>query len=190
MAVSAGIDVVEVADVKASLGRFGERYLRRLFTPAEISAYVSGGGPVCLAGCFAAKEAALKALVVPGESVADWRSIEAREREHRHDPALCCCGRDGRQAGRGRQVEAGMTTDERIRRIIAEQGSLTVDVGRLSDADDLFAAGMTSHASVNVMLGLESEFDLEFPDDMLNRSVFSSVAAIRDAVSRLGAQSN
>ncbi len=37
---------------------------------------------------------------------------------------------------------------------------------------------MTSHASVNLMLGLETEFDVEFPDAMLKRSVFQSVSAI------------
>ena len=38
---------------------------------------------------------------------------------------------------------------------------------------------MTSHASVNVMLALEGEFEIEFPDHMLKRSVFESIA--RDA---------
>ena len=44
------------------------------------------------------------------------------------------------------------------------------------------AAGMTSLASVNVMLALESEFAVEFPDQMLNRSMFISVAAIEAAL--------
>jgi acyl carrier protein len=44
---------------------------------------------------------------------------------------------------------------------------------------------MTSHASVNVMLALEGEFDIEFPDAMLTRAVFSSIAAIRTAVDSL-----
>ena len=51
---------------------------------------------------------------------------------------------------------------------------------------DLYQAGLTSHASVNVMLGLEGLFDIEFPDQMLNRSVFSSVQAIRSALLELG----
>jgi acyl carrier protein len=81
-----------------------------------------------------------------------------------------------------------MTTEERIRRVVGDLGGLAVDIGRLSDEDDLFAAGMTSHASVNVMLGLENEFELEFPDSMLTRSVFQSISAIRDAVFQLGVQ--
>ena len=44
---------------------------------------------------------------------------------------------------------------------------------------------MTSHASVNVMLALEDAFDVEFPDGMLKRSVFESVAAISDALEQL-----
>jgi acyl carrier protein len=74
---------------------------------------------------------------------------------------------------------------ERIRRVIQELGHLPVGVDTLRDDTDLFQAGMTSHASVNVMLGLEAEFDVEFPDSMLKRSVFESVAAIRSALIQL-----
>jgi acyl carrier protein len=44
---------------------------------------------------------------------------------------------------------------------------------------------MTSHASVNVMLALEDEFDIEFPESMLRKSTFESVYAIREALSEL-----
>ena len=50
---------------------------------------------------------------------------------------------------------------------------------------ELYQAGLTSHASVNVMLALEGEFDVEFPDRMLKRSVFESVSAIRGAIEEL-----
>ena len=46
---------------------------------------------------------------------------------------------------------------------------------------------MTSHASVNVMLALEGEFDIEFPDRMLKRSVFDSISSISAAVGELQA---
>ncbi len=80
-----------------------------------------------------------------------------------------------------------MTADptERIRRILKEHGRLSADATTLADDADLYQAGMTSHASVNVMLALEGEFDVEFPDQMLRRDVFESVAAIRAAVSQL-----
>jgi acyl carrier protein len=75
-------------------------------------------------------------------------------------------------------------TDE-IRTVIKEHGRLPVDDDTLADDADLFQAGMTSHASVNVMLGLEDAFDIEFPDSMLKRSVFESIASIRAALEEL-----
>ena len=62
---------------------------------------------------------------------------------------------------------------------------LSKDAPTLADDADLYQAGMTSHASVNVMLALEGEFDVEFPDHMLKRSVFESIAAIRAAIDEL-----
>ncbi len=74
----------------------------------------------------------------------------------------------------------------RVRRVIKDHARLPVDVDGLDDLTDLYDAGMTSHASVNLMLALEAEFDVEFPDAMLKRDVFESVAAIADALDRLG----
>jgi acyl carrier protein len=76
-------------------------------------------------------------------------------------------------------------TKEQVRRVIGEHARLPVEVATLSDDADLFAAGMTSHASVNLMLALEDSFDLEFPDHMLKRSVFESVDAISSAIDEL-----
>jgi acyl carrier protein len=73
----------------------------------------------------------------------------------------------------------------RIRAVLAAHGRLGVDANNLSEADDLHAAGLTSLATVNVMLALEAEFDIEFPDNMLNRSAFSSVRAIEAAVRKI-----
>jgi acyl carrier protein len=78
-------------------------------------------------------------------------------------------------------------TDE-IRAVIKQHGKLSVDVDSLADDADLYEAGMTSHASVNVMLGLEDAFDVEFPDTMLKRSAFESIAAIRDGLAALQAE--
>jgi acyl carrier protein len=75
--------------------------------------------------------------------------------------------------------------DEKIREILAEHGRFPVDVSNIDEKDDLFRAGMTSHASVNVMLALEDEFDVEFPESMLRKSTFESVHAIRAALSEL-----
>ena len=73
----------------------------------------------------------------------------------------------------------------KIREILTEHGRLSKDVPSLADDGDLYQAGMTSHASVNVMLALEGAFDVEFPDAMLRRSVFESIAAIRTAIEEL-----
>jgi acyl carrier protein len=75
--------------------------------------------------------------------------------------------------------------NEEIRKLIAEHARLAVDVDTLSDDASLYEAGMTSHATVNLMLALEGSFDAEFPDSMLKRSVFESVATIAAAIGEL-----
>lgn len=69
-----------------------------------------------------------------------------------------------------------------IRAVLTQHGRLGQPVEALADDADLYQAGMSSHASVNVMLALEGAFDIEFPDHMLTRSVFASISAIRAAV--------
>jgi acyl carrier protein len=72
--------------------------------------------------------------------------------------------------------------EPRIRQVLREHGRLNRDADRLAADTDLYQSGMTSHASVNVMLALESAFDVEFPDHMLKRSVFASIGAIQQAL--------
>ena len=76
---------------------------------------------------------------------------------------------------------------DRIRQILTDHARLSVEPQALDDHDDLYQAGMTSHASVNVMLALEDEFDIEFPDSMLKRSVFQSIDSIAGALTELEA---
>lgn len=76
---------------------------------------------------------------------------------------------------------------ERIRQVLRDHAQLPVDVDSIDDRTDLFQAGMNSHATVNVMLALEDSFGIEFPDSMLERSVFESIAAIDAAVRGLRA---
>jgi acyl carrier protein len=73
----------------------------------------------------------------------------------------------------------------RIRAILKEHTSLNTDEAVLTDDADLYQAGMSSHASVNVMLALEGEFDVEFPDRMLRRGVFQSIRSIQAALEEL-----
>jgi acyl carrier protein len=82
-----------------------------------------------------------------------------------------------------------LTIDNMIRSVLKDHGRLNSDPHTIDAQADLYQAGMTSHASVNVMLALEGAFDVEFPDHMLKRSVFGSVLAIREALAQLpGAQ--
>jgi acyl carrier protein len=75
---------------------------------------------------------------------------------------------------------------DQIRKVLKEQGRLSVDIDSLDDDADLYQAGMTSHASVNVMIALEDTFDVEFLDSMLKRSVFESVDSIAAALGEVG----
>lgn len=77
---------------------------------------------------------------------------------------------------------------DRIRQVLEEHGRLSVDLATLADDADLYQAGMTSHASVNVMIALEDTFDVEFLDSMLKRSVFESVDSIARALTEVGAE--
>ncbi|WP_454289474.1 acyl carrier protein [Rhizobium arsenicireducens] len=75
--------------------------------------------------------------------------------------------------------------NETIRTLLAKLGGLPVSVNSVADAADLYAAGLSSFASVQLMLGLEEAFDIEFPDHMLNRKSFASIAAIEATVNTI-----
>lgn len=72
-----------------------------------------------------------------------------------------------------------------IREVINRHARLPISADSLGADEDLFDAGMSSHASVNVMLALEDAFDIEFPDSMLQRSVFATIRAMATAVGSL-----
>ena len=74
---------------------------------------------------------------------------------------------------------------EQIRPIVAAHGRLLVDVNTLDDDADLYAAGLTSLSTVNLMLALEEHFEVEFLDRMLGRKTFQSMRALSDAITEL-----
>lgn len=80
--------------------------------------------------------------------------------------------------------------DDLIRRVLADHGRLAVAPSTLADDADLYRAGLTSHAGVNIMLALEDAFDVEFPDRMLHKRTFQSVGSIREALAELKAGSS
>ena len=72
-----------------------------------------------------------------------------------------------------------------VRDILAQHGRLSTPVDELGDDSDLYNAGLTSLATVSLMLALEEAFDIEFPDSMLGRKTFGSIEAIVEAVEEL-----
>lgn len=74
---------------------------------------------------------------------------------------------------------------EQIRDVLREHARLAVDSTAIGVDEDLYALGMTSIASVSVMLAVEEEFGIEYPDRMLARASFASIANIQIAVTEL-----
>lgn len=79
MIVGTGIDIVEVPRLASAIGRYGERFLRRVFTEAEI-AYCDSklNRAERYAARFAAKEAALKAIGTGWKKGVGWREVEVQ----------------------------------------------------------------------------------------------------------------
>jgi acyl carrier protein len=82
-------------------------------------------------------------------------------------------------------ARAGAGTNSRVREILSRHGRLAAPVDQLEDGADLHGAGLTSLATVGLMLALEEHFDIEFPDALLSRTTFSSVDALVAAVESL-----
>jgi acyl carrier protein len=78
-----------------------------------------------------------------------------------------------------------VSVKDQIRDILAAHGRLAVDAQSVEDDADLYELGLTSHASVNVMLALEDEFDVEFPDEDLKKATFATVGSLEAVVSKL-----
>ena len=76
--LTTGIDIIEISRVRGVLERYGQRFLNRIFTPAEI-AYCRERAPN-LAARFAAKEATMKALGTGVRGVG-WKDIEVVRHE-------------------------------------------------------------------------------------------------------------
>lgn len=77
MVVGIGIDIIEVARVRGVFERHGDRFLRRIYAPAEIQAE-RGNRDQYLAARFAAKEAAFKALGTGWSQGVRWADVEVR----------------------------------------------------------------------------------------------------------------
>jgi acyl carrier protein len=74
---------------------------------------------------------------------------------------------------------------DQLRRILSESARLDAPVDSIGDSDDLYAAGLSSLATVHVMLAIEDDFGIEIPDRMLTRRLFSSIDALAAAITEL-----
>jgi holo-[acyl-carrier protein] synthase len=75
--IGIGLDATEIDRIEAAVARFGDRFLRRVFTEGEIAYATRRRNPAPhLAGRFAAKEAAMKALGTGHSQGVLWRDIE------------------------------------------------------------------------------------------------------------------
>jgi acyl carrier protein len=72
--------------------------------------------------------------------------------------------------------------EQMLRDLLARHGRLSVTADRIGLNDDLHEAGLTSLATVDVMLAIEAEFDIEIPDRLLNRQSFGSLSRLLDMV--------
>jgi holo-[acyl-carrier protein] synthase len=100
--VAVGVDLVAVDEVRRAISRFGDRYVRRVFTDHEV-ACSTGLGQVRarhLAARFAAKEATMKALG-PTDWLPPWRSIEV----WREDGGRCSLRLSGHAAELARRAQ-------------------------------------------------------------------------------------
>jgi acyl carrier protein len=73
-----------------------------------------------------------------------------------------------------------------IRQVLEAHGRLGAGVAGVKDDDDLYQKGLSSHASVNVMLGIEDAFGIEIPEALLTRATFRTIDSIRAVVETLG----
>ena len=107
--IGIGVDLVEVARIEHSLERFGERFLRRVFTEGEISYSTSMKFAARhLAARFAAKEAVSKAFGTGIGKAMGWRDIDVRKKES-GEPYLVFEG-GARQLAKERGIKEALIT--------------------------------------------------------------------------------
>ena len=82
--IGLGLDATDIHRIAATIERFGDRFLRRVFTDDEIAYCTRRRVPaIHFAGRFAAKEAGMKALGTGHTQNVLWRDVEV---VRRHGP--------------------------------------------------------------------------------------------------------
>ena len=124
MIVGTGIDIAEVPRIAQAIQRYGDRFLRRIFTEGEIQYCESKANRVeRYAARFAAKEAAMKALGTGWNHGVRWRDVEVR-RESGGRPTLAFHGKAAEFASKLGAVHVALslshTASEAIAQVILE----------------------------------------------------------------------
>src|ERR1043166_9456089 len=79
--IGLGLDATDIDRIADTIERYGERFLRRIFTDGEIAYAMQRRVPaIHFAGRFAAKEAAMKALGTGHSQGVLWRDVEVVRR--------------------------------------------------------------------------------------------------------------
>jgi acyl carrier protein len=78
---------------------------------------------------------------------------------------------------------------EIVRQAIVDHGRLSVPVDTLSDDADLFNAGLTSHAAVELVFSLEDTLGVEIPDHLIEREIIGCIGALTAALEGLLSES-
>jgi len=104
-----GIDIVQNSRIESALERFGDRFLRRIFTERELEYCLSQEAKVpCLSARWACKEAVLKAVYIEFGILLRFREIEILG--DRGKPARVVLKReDCRELLKGRRIEISLS---------------------------------------------------------------------------------
>jgi len=98
MVIGVGTDLIEISRIEQSIARYGERFLARVFTPAEMEyCRRKKNAAESFAARFAAKEAGAKALGTGIGSGVSWLDLEV-VREPGGRPVLALSGRAAERA--------------------------------------------------------------------------------------------
>jgi holo-[acyl-carrier protein] synthase len=124
MIVGTGIDIAEIPRIQQALDRFGERFLKRVFTPEEIRYCTSRHNAAeRLAARFAAKEAGMKAIGTGWRNGITWRDFEV-VRPSGQRPTLRFSGRAAEIASslgcRRTHLSLSHTSEQAIAHVILE----------------------------------------------------------------------
>jgi len=72
-----------------------------------------------------------------------------------------------------------------IRTILKHVAHLEAAIDSIGDGDDLYKASLSSLDTIQLMLAIEKQFNIEIPDEMLNRNLFRSIDALADTIATL-----